>query len=76
MAVVDNFNFFYFLRLMWKFLNLESECGGSVCWPNNKIIDSSYFDDLAKDNKKRKEIISSIWFNYRLNQRSCLSAVG
>ena len=24
---------------MWEFLALESECGGSVCWPNNKIID-------------------------------------
>ena len=24
---------------MWKFLGLESERGGSVCWSNNKIID-------------------------------------
>ena len=39
MAVVGNFNFSYFLRLMWESLGLESECGGSVCWPNNKIID-------------------------------------
>ena len=39
MAVVGNFNFFYFLRLMWEFLGLESDCGASVCWPNNKIID-------------------------------------
>ena len=39
MAVVGNFYFFIFLRLMWKFLGLESERGVSVCWPNNKIID-------------------------------------
>ena len=38
MAVVGNFNFFYFLRLTWEFLALESERGGSVCWPNNNII--------------------------------------
>ena len=38
MAMVGNFNFFYFLRLTWEFLNLKSECGGSVCWSNNKII--------------------------------------
>ena len=40
MIVVGNFNFSYFLRLTWEFLDLESERGGSVCWPNNKIIDS------------------------------------
>ena len=39
MTVVDNLNFSYFLRLTWKFLGLESECGDSVCWSNNKIID-------------------------------------
>ena len=39
MAVVGNFYFSIFFRLMWEFLDLESECGGSVCWPNNKIID-------------------------------------
>ena len=39
MAVVDNFYFSIFLRLMWEFLGLESERGGSICWPNNKIID-------------------------------------
>ena len=39
MAVVSNFNFSYFLRLMWEFLGLESECGGSICGSNNKIID-------------------------------------
>ena len=37
MTVVGNFNFSYFLRLMWEFLGLEIERGGSVCWPNNKI---------------------------------------
>ena len=40
MAVMDNFYFSMFLRLTWEFLGLESECGGSVCWSNNKIIDS------------------------------------
>ena len=35
MAVVGNFIFLFF-RLMWEFLDLESERGGSV---NNKIID-------------------------------------
>ena len=39
MAVVGNFYFSTFLRLMWKFLGLESERGCSVCWPNNKIVD-------------------------------------
>jgi len=37
MAVVGNFNFSYFLRLTWQILALKIECGGSVCWPNNKI---------------------------------------
>jgi hypothetical protein len=41
MAVVANLNFSYFLRLTWEFLDLESERGDSVCWPNNKIIDSN-----------------------------------
>ena len=36
---MDTFYFSIFLRLTWKFLGFESECGGSVCWPNNKIID-------------------------------------
>jgi len=40
MAVVGNFYFCIFLRLTREFLGLESECGGSVCWPSNKIIDS------------------------------------
>ena len=40
MTVVGNFNFSIFLRLTWKFLDLESERGSSVCWLNNKIIDS------------------------------------
>ena len=35
MAVVGNLPFF--LRLTWEFLGHESERGGSVCWPNNKI---------------------------------------
>ena len=39
MTVVGNFYFSIFLRLMWEFLDLESERGSSVCWPNNKIID-------------------------------------
>jgi len=26
---------------MWDFLDLESERGGSICWPNNKIIDDT-----------------------------------
>ena len=43
MAVVGNFNFSYFLRLTWEFLDLESERGGSVYWPNNKIIDYKSF---------------------------------
>ena len=38
MAVVGNFYFSIFLRLTWEFLGLESERGGSVCWPNNFII--------------------------------------
>ena len=37
MAVVGNFYFSIFLRLMREFLGLESERGGSVCQPNNKI---------------------------------------
>ena len=41
------FQFFFFLRLTWEFLDFESECGGSVCWPNNKIIDGGR--DIRKD---------------------------
>ena len=41
MAVVSNFYFSIFLRLMWEFLGLESERGDSDCWPNNKIIDGA-----------------------------------
>ena len=36
-AMVSNFNFSYFLQLMWKFLGLEIEHGGFVFWPNSKI---------------------------------------
>ena len=46
MAVVGNFYFYIFLRLTWEFLGLESERGGSVCWPNNKIIDGSLCTNL------------------------------
>jgi len=46
MAVVVNFNFSYFLRLMWEFLGFEIKRGGSVCWPNNKIIDCSFLVHL------------------------------
>ena len=48
MAVVGNFNFSIFLRLTWKFLGPLSECGGSVCWSNNKIIDS-FIGPFARD---------------------------
>ena len=37
MAVVGNFNFSYFLRIIWEFLGLEIEHGGPICWPNNMI---------------------------------------
>ena len=40
MAVIGNFIFLFF-RLMWEFLDLESECGGSICLSNNKIIDGN-----------------------------------
>ena len=43
MAVVGNFYFFYFFRLTWEFLDLKSERGGSVCWPNNKIMDGQFY---------------------------------
>ena len=41
MAVVGNTIFYFsiFLRLMWEFLDFKSEHGGSIYWPNNKIID-------------------------------------
>ena len=42
MTLVGNFYFSIFLRLTWEFLGLESERGGSVCWPNNKIIDVTF----------------------------------
>ena len=44
MAVVGNFIFF--LRLTWEFLGLESEREGSICWPNNKIIDNDRNSNL------------------------------
>ena len=47
MAVVGNFYFSIFFRLMWEFLGLESERGGSVCWPNNKIINASLTSSLT-----------------------------
>ena len=40
MAVVNNFLLLFFLRLMWEFLDFESEREDFVCWPNNKIIDN------------------------------------
>ena len=36
---MGNFYVSIFLRLKWEFLDLESERGDSICWPNNKIID-------------------------------------
>ena len=51
MAVVGNFNFF--LRLKWKFLNLESEHRDSIRWPNNKIIDFIGEVESVKHKKKR-----------------------
>ena len=53
MAVVGIFYFFIFLRLTWEFLSLESEHGGSVYWPNNKIIDVSR---LNAEVEKREDI--------------------
>ena len=46
-TVVGNFYFFIFLRLMWEFLDLESERGGSICWPNNKIIDKHLLGEIV-----------------------------
>ena len=57
MAVVVNFYFFIFLRLMWKFLDLESERGNSVCWSNNKIIDYSMKQILGTP-------LHNFWLNY------------
>ena len=34
---------------MWKFLGLKSECGDSVCWPNNKIRLMWKFLDLERE---------------------------
>ena len=49
MAVVGDFYFSIFL-LMWEFLDLEGERGGSVCWPNNKIIKLKWeFLDLESE---------------------------
>jgi hypothetical protein len=45
MAVVGNFYFSIFLQLTWEFLDIESERGASVCWPNNNIIDSDWSGD-------------------------------
>ena len=39
---------------MGEFLDLESEHGGSVCWPNNKIIDTSIETGLTIARAKRK----------------------
>ena len=43
MVVVGIFYFSNFLRLMWEFISFESERGGSVCWPNNKIMDGQFY---------------------------------
>ena len=47
MAVVSNFNFS--LQLTWEFLDLKNERGGSVYWPNNKVIDSDSLIVLVHD---------------------------
>ena len=47
MAVMDNFYYSIFLRLTWEYLGLKSERGGSVCWPNNKIIDVLGFSGVS-----------------------------
>jgi hypothetical protein len=59
MAVVDNFYFSIFLRLTWEFLGLENKRGGSVCWPNNKIINRCSKNTLPDDHKLYT--ISSVW---------------
>ena len=46
MTVVGNIYVSIFFQLTWEFLGLESERGGSVCWPNNKIIDGSLCTNL------------------------------
>jgi hypothetical protein len=38
MTVMGNFSFF-FLRLMWKFLEIFDARGSFICWPNIYIID-------------------------------------
>ena len=58
---MGNFYFSIFLWLMWEFLDLESERGGSVCWPNNKIIDAYYV--------LRTIIINQPWKIMDYNQR-------
>ena len=47
MVVVGNFYFSIFLRLTWEFLGFESERGGSICWPNNKIIDKHLLGEIV-----------------------------
>ena len=46
---------------MWEFLDLESERGCSVCWPNNKIIDkygtqNSVVNNYAENLNLKKHI--------------------
>ena len=64
MPVVGNFYFSIFLQLTWEFLGLESECEGSICLPNNKIIDFLEASCCCGNLKKKGEnehITPFIW---------------
>ena len=47
---------------MWEFRALKSECGGSVCWSNNKIIDGR---DLSSNNVSRAGVLANVLQNFR-----------
>ena len=74
MTVVGNFYFSYFLRLIWEFLDLESERGVSVCWPNNKIIDlfshKQKIKICATDRKEQKTIATVMMGSLNLMNKS------
>ena len=59
MTVMGNFYFSIFLQLTWEFLDLESERGVSVCWPNNKIIDLFSHKQKNKNLRNRPQRVEN-----------------
>ena len=75
MAMVGNFYFPIFFQLTWEFLDPESERGGFVYWPNNKIID--YKQLFGKLIQNKVSLAESAWGEYgRLSEKVITEITG